>query len=105
MNVGRTDATLSGPASGHRNPSPVALWSLMGDQPTFPELVVNPSADQALRDLAEDVLHHLERPTPADLERLLRKRYPNAVARARDLTGEAAVWYVYREGHWVPPAG
>ena len=35
--------------------------------------------------------------------RKLRERYPLAVVRPRDLSSErTAVWYVYREGSWVP---
>jgi len=73
----------------------------MGEQPF---LVVNPATDRAFREFAEQAARSLERAGPADLERTLRARYPRAVARARDLHGEALrVWYVYREGHWVSP--
>ena len=73
----------------------------MGDQPF---LVVNPATDRAFRDFAEQAVKSLGAAAPADLQRKLRARYPRAVARARDLHGEAlAVWYVYREGYWVLP--
>jgi hypothetical protein len=76
-----------------------------GEHDELPVLAVNPATDEAFRTMAEDALRHLHRRAPADLQRLLRVNYPNAVARARDLHGEAvAVWYVYREGHWVSPS-
>jgi hypothetical protein len=40
---------------------------------------------------------------PAELETRLRVWYPDAVVRPRDLANERSnVWYVYRDGHWVP---
>ena len=40
---------------------------------------------------------------PADLQCRLRAWYPNAVVRPRDLANEQSnVWYVYRDGHWIP---
>jgi hypothetical protein len=42
--------------------------------------------------------------TPSQLERALRATYPHAVVRRRELIGERfTIWYVYRDGHWVPP--
>jgi hypothetical protein len=74
------------------------------EEPFRPILVVNPATDRAFRDFAEDAVQRLERSAPAELQRKLRARYPDAVARARDLHGESAVvWYVYRDGHWVMP--
>ena len=41
--------------------------------------------------------------TPSDLEALMRPDYPRIVVRARALEHESVVvWYVYREGYWVP---
>jgi len=38
----------------------------------------------------------------AELELRLRRSYPDAVVRPRDLSNEPyVVWYVYRDGHWV----
>ena len=38
-----------------------------------------------------------------ELEEQLRALYPSAVVRPRDLANERTnVWYVYRDGHWVP---
>jgi len=40
---------------------------------------------------------------PAILQVRLRERYPNAVVRPRELSSESAVvWYVYRDGNWIP---
>ena len=37
------------------------------------------------------------------LEAQLRETYPDALVRTRGLSGEAIeVWYVYRDGIWVP---
>ena len=36
------------------------------------------------------------------LQAALRVRYPDAVVRARELSGEfLEIWYVYRDGHWT----
>ena len=43
---------------------------------------------------------------PEDLERQLRRHYPNAVVRSRGLAAEPVdVWYVYRDGSWTPTGG
>jgi hypothetical protein len=66
-----------------------------------PTLITNPATDIAFRDHAESVLR--EGQSVAELQQLLRGDYPRAVVRARDLAGErSVVWYVYRDGHWVP---
>jgi hypothetical protein len=68
-----------------------------------PTLVVNPTADAAFashaRSLVEGGLD-----TIAGLQAALRASgYPRTVVRARELSSEPAqVWYVYREGAWVP---
>lgn len=42
--------------------------------------------------------------SPAQLELALRVLYPHAIVRRRELIGERfTIWYVYRDGHWVPP--
>lgn len=65
-----------------------------------PALVTNPADDVAFRDAAEGALH--EGQSVSELQAILRSAYPWAVVRARDLAGERrAVWYVYRDGHWV----
>lgn len=64
-------------------------------------LVVNPADDrlfvQWAQRLAGDAVID-----PAELQSLLRERYPAAVVRRRELADERGdVWYVYRDGHWV----
>lgn len=65
-----------------------------------PELLLNPRDDETFGRVVS-----AWRPTvwePARLQRYLRDRYPDAVVRLRDLTGEdRLVWYVYRDGVWV----
>lgn len=69
-----------------------------------PILIVNPSADREFAEFASGALALAQgQPTPHELEAALRVRYPGAVVRARELSAErTTVWYVYREGHWVP---
>ena len=65
-----------------------------------PTLVTNPAGDAAFRDRAEAAFQ--EGQSVAELQQILRRDYPLAVVRARDLAGERqVVWYVYREGQWV----
>ena len=64
-------------------------------------LVLNPADDRTFVEwsgrLAGDLVVD-----PADLQTMLRERYPAAVVRRRELAGERAeVWYVYRDGRWV----
>jgi hypothetical protein len=68
-----------------------------------PVLIASPSDDEDFRALAE-ALVAAGANTPSELQLALRSRYPEAVARARDLSGERGViWYVYREGRWTRP--
>jgi hypothetical protein len=69
---------------------------------TRPVLILNPRDDAAFTSLA-DALVADGTPTPDEFQRRLRERYPMATVRPRDLSSErTTVWYVYREGHWVP---
>ena len=62
-------------------------------------LSVSPSGDADFGALAQRLAH--EAPDRAEFERRLRNRYPEAVVRSRDLSGEpASTFYVYRDGHW-----
>ena len=71
---------------------------------TRPILILNPRDDTAFTGYAED-LATADDLTPDDLQRRLRERYPLAAVRPRDLSSErTTVWYVYRDGHWVPRA-
>ncbi len=66
-----------------------------------PQLVTNPPDDVEFR---RHALAALGTELNADgLERRLRDRYPAVRVHPRILTGELRlVWYVYRDGHWVP---
>ena len=67
-----------------------------------PVLILNPRDDAEFAGYAEERAgtDGLE---AAELQGRLRGRYPRAVVRPRDLSSErTAVWYVYREGYWVP---
>jgi hypothetical protein len=70
-----------------------------------PILVVNPRSDPSFVDLAEAVAHEGV-DGPIELQTRLRAVYPDVVVRERGLSGDSpAVWYVYRDGRWVPPEG
>lgn len=65
-----------------------------------PSLITNPADDVAFHDDADAALQ--EGQSVEELQTILRRAYPRAVVRSRDLAGERpVVWYVYREGHWV----
>ena len=67
-----------------------------------PTLMVNPRSDALLTDRATSLVMNGAR-TPSELEAALRDRYPRVKVRARSLSHEpVAVWYVYREGSWIP---
>jgi hypothetical protein len=67
-------------------------------------LVLNPRADSKFVALAEAIVADGVG-APLELQARLRQEYPGAVVRARELDGEAqSVWYVYRDGHWIPAA-
>jgi hypothetical protein len=62
-------------------------------------LSVSPAGDGDFAALAQRLAQ--EAPDRAEFERRLRDRYPAAVVRSRDLSGElASTFYVYRDGHW-----
>ena len=66
-----------------------------------PVLIMNPRSDTAFVEAVTAALP--EASAPGDLQRRLRERYERAVVRPRDLSSEpVTVWYVYRDGHWVP---
>jgi hypothetical protein len=66
-----------------------------------PVIIANPPGDREFRRMIESVLLSGGW-RPHDLEKVLRTRYPNAVVRPRELEAERiAVWYVYRDGHWI----
>jgi hypothetical protein len=67
-----------------------------------PALFVNPIDDAAFvaeveRSMADGIAD------ATDLQERLRQTYPDALVRPRGLSNEPfVVWYVYRDGHWVP---
>jgi hypothetical protein len=66
-----------------------------------PTLVVSPQSDGEFVDLAYSLLD--DESTPASLEAAMRRTYPRCVVRPREISAERyVVWYVYRDGHWVP---
>ena len=74
-----------------------------GDPRRRPHLVTNPADDEGFRSHALAALY--PNATPEGFETHLRRRYPNVVVRARGLAEEPfVVWYVYREGRWIPRA-
>ena len=67
-------------------------------------LVLNPRADPKFVALAEGIVAGGVA-TPVEMQARLRQDYPGAIVRARELDGEAqSIWYVYRDGHWIPAA-
>ena len=68
-----------------------------------PTLVLNPSTDKEFVDRARSLV--VQGTTAEALQQGLRAYYPRAVVRRRDLSAEHESWYVYRDGHWVPPEG
>lgn len=67
-----------------------------------PTLTLNPSDDQAFTAAAHAVASS-GAASPELLQAGLRATWPKAVVRRRDLAGEViTIWYVYRDGHWVP---
>ena len=67
-----------------------------------PALFLNPADDLAFAGEVERLMADAIGDA-GELERRLRAAYPRAVVRPRDLSNEPfVVWYVYREGHWVP---
>ena len=70
--------------------------------PARPVLILNPRDDSVFIDFAESLVADGSL-TAEDLQARLRARYPIATVRPRDLSSErTAIWYVYRDGHWVP---
>lgn len=67
-----------------------------------PTLVLNPRHDTDFVTLAETIVSE-GIGSPELLAERLRRQYPNVLVRARELNGEVfTIWYVYRDGHWIP---
>ncbi len=63
-------------------------------------LVLNPRRDRSFVEFATELGTRID--DPGEMQDRLRRRYPAAVVRPRDLSSESAVvWYVYRDGSWA----
>ena len=68
-----------------------------------PALHLNPSDDAAFAHTVDRLLAGGLRDA-GEFQRRLRAAYPGALVRPRDLAFEPfIVWYVYRDGRWIPP--
>ncbi len=66
-----------------------------------PTIIRNPPTDPAFREAIEEMLA-AGVGDPVAAQEWLRRQYPLAVVRPRELAGERGVfWYVYREGRWT----
>jgi hypothetical protein len=67
-----------------------------------------PHDDPSFRACAEALLTTSPSDDPRELQQQLRRSYPKAVVRKQHrlatLMDGPAVWYVYRDGHYVTPA-
>ncbi len=101
-------ASNAGPGDELREGPPDKPGAKVPDSPrrdarSRPTLLVNPPTDTRLRQELEAMLDEHAPATPAELQALVHAEYPRLVVRARQLEHESAVvWYVYREGYWVP---
>ncbi len=74
----------------------------MPGHPSSPRLITIPSADRPFGSHVERVRRRLAPSHPDQLETGLRRLFPRVAVRERALSGEAPVWYVYRDGGWRP---
>ena len=71
----------------------------------MPTLVLNPRYDTDFVTLAESIVAE-GIGSAHELEERLQQRYAHVLVRARELNGEMfTIWYVYRDGHWIPGQG
>ncbi len=69
--------------------------------PKPPVVIANPTHDHAFVALADRLVAEGVVSTEV-LEAELRKEYPQALVRERQLAAEPIrTWYVYRDGHWI----
>ena len=64
-----------------------------------------PSDDPAFGEHVRRLSERFPDAGAAELEVRLRQLFPRAAVRARGLSSEPEVWYVYRDGAWRPPSG
>jgi hypothetical protein len=68
-----------------------------------PILVVNPRTDPAFLAFVRQEIDGLPDTDPMSLQTRLRERHPAATVHVRLLSSEpSTVWYVYRDGRWMP---
>ena len=68
-----------------------------------PALHLNPSDDSTFAGVVTRLLNGGLRDA-GEFQLRLRDTYPGALVRPRDLAHEPfVVWYVYRDGRWIPP--
>jgi PAS domain-containing protein len=65
-----------------------------------PRVQTIPSTDVAFARHVERLRIGASLRTPEELEARLRRLFPRAVVRRREISGEPAAWYVYRDGGW-----
>jgi len=63
-------------------------------------IITIPTGDAAFSQITSRLLKGGGAMTPQAFEERLRRMFPRAVVRARELSGEAPAWYVYRDGGW-----
>jgi hypothetical protein len=68
-----------------------------------PIIILNPRDDPGFATEVQRLLADGASTVDA-LQASLRTGYPKAVVRERGLSHEPAIWYVYRDGHWVSSA-
>lgn len=77
---------------------------MVSDDERRPTLVLSPPDDDSFRSEAESLVRN-GTSEPDALQAGLRRTYPLALVRPRELAGEhTQIWYVYRDGHWTRPA-
>jgi PAS domain-containing protein len=80
----------AGSSRTHRRDNPV----------NRPTILTIPSSDPAFRAQVDALVSRDQPAAPEALERRLRRLFPRAVVRERDIAGEPTAWYVYRDGGW-----
>jgi PAS domain-containing protein len=63
-------------------------------------VITIPTTDTAFRRHVDRLRASTSLDSPEELQARLRRLFPRAVVRRRDLSGEPPAWYVYREGSW-----
>jgi PAS domain-containing protein len=66
--------------------------------------VTFPSDDPAFREHVRRLAEEFVGDGPAELQERLARLFPRVVVRARGLSSEPEVWYVYRDGSWRSPS-